>query len=325
MKLAAVFCAQNLLPSQPPCKNNYLNQRVGVLICTHTTNLFDNTFYSQSRLTVYLRSHVEHLPKPVMPKLLPKNIALLSALIASLPCAHADVTVYAAASMTNAIDDINQRYAQTYPKAARVKTSYAASSTLAKQIEQGAPADVFISADTAWMDYLAHKNRLLPNSVRQVLANRLVLIAPNQQPPKTPIRLTKAFDIARAFDGRLCTGHTQSVPVGRYAKQALTRLGWWQTLQPRLVEADDVRAALNFVNRGECGLGIVYATDARIASNVHVVATLPTNLHTPIIYPMALVQPQGAAKPDAETVRYYQFLQSPTAKAVYRKYGFSVL
>ena len=102
-------------------------------------------------------------------------------------------------------------------------------------------------------------------------------------------------------------------------------MGWWQTLQPRLVETDDVRAALNFVNRGECALGIVYATDARIANNVQVWATMPANLHTPIVYPMALVQPRSSTKPDAETLRYYQFLQSPTAKAVYRKYGFSVL
>lgn len=257
--------------------------------------------------------------------LLQKQSTLLCAIIASLTCAHADVTVYAAASMTNALDEINQRYAQTYPKSARVKTSYAASSTLAKQIEQGAPANVFVSADTAWMDYLANKNYLVAGSRRNLLANRLVLIAPKNKLPSTTIRPTKDFAIGRAFGGRLCTGQVESVPVGRYAKQALRNLGWWQTLQPRLVETDDVRAALNFVNRGECALGIVYATDARIANNVQVVAIMPANLHTPIVYPMALVQPKSSVKPDAETLRYYQFLQSPTAKAVYRKYGFSVL
>ena len=147
------------------------------------------------------------------------------------------------------------------------------------------------------MDYLANKNYLVAGSRRNLLVNRLVLIAPKNKLPSTTIRPTKDFAIGRAFGGRLCTGQVESVPVGRYAKQALRNLGWWQTLQPRLVETDDVRAALNFVNRGECALGIVYATDARIANNVQVVAIMPANLHTPIVYPMALVQPKSSVKP----------------------------
>ena len=231
--------------------------------------------------------------------------------------AHADITVYAAASMTDAINEIKQNYEKS--QKVKVKTSYAASSTLAKQIEHGAPADIFISADIAWADYLQKKGKLSSANRKNLLGNRLVLITSIKNPIKTTIRFDKNFDIGAAFTGKLCTGNTASVPVGKYAKQALSDLGWWQTIQPRLVEAEDVRSALNFVVRGECSLGIVYATDALSSKNVKEVGTFPLATHPPIVYPIALL------KDTPEAHKFYDYLQSPEAKVVYKKHGFSVL
>ncbi len=230
---------------------------------------------------------------------------------------HAEqaITVYAAASLTNAIADVDAMFEQQ--KRVRVKTSYAGSSTLAKQIEAGAPADVFISADEQWMNYLQNKKLIVPNKRVNLLGNRLVLISPKAKPVK--IKMDKSFDPSTAFQGKLCTGDTKSVPVGKYGKQALTALGWWSKLEPRLVETEDVRAALNFVARGECQLGIVYATDAAISKDVTVVGVFPINTHTPIVYPLGLVK----NNPDA--LAFYQFVQSKQAYAVFKKYGFTVL
>lgn len=228
-----------------------------------------------------------------------------------------EVIVYVAASMTNAINDINKLYETRYHT--HIKTSYAASSTLAKQIEQGATADIFISADTAWMDYLVQKNLVTKSNTQHLLGNTLVIIAPKNIPFNTSIRFEPSFNIGSALTGKLCTGNTNSVPVGKYAKQALHNLGWWEKIQPKLVETEDVRSALTFVDRGECQLGIVYATDAKISKNSQIVGTFPLTTHTPIVYPIGLV------KQNAETQRYYQFLQSPQAKAIYQQYGFSVL
>lgn len=248
-------------------------------------------------------------------KQLPSLILLLSASIAGL--VHADVTVYAAASMTNAIDEINQLYTKQHKT--RAKSSYASSGTLAKQIENNAPADIFISADVKWMNHLASKDKIVTQSQKNLLGNRLVLITPKNKLPAKTITMSSSFPIQTVLSGKLCTGNTSSVPVGRYAKQALTHLDWWQAVRPKLVETEDVRAALNFVNRGECQLGIVYATDAKIARNVAVVGTFPLASHDPIVYPIAMVRQSTEAK------QYYNFLQSKQAKAIYRKYGFSVL
>ncbi|MFW2178261.1 MULTISPECIES: molybdate ABC transporter substrate-binding protein [unclassified Moraxella] len=247
----------------------------------------------------------------------PKNLSVaLLVMGATTMTAHADVTVYAAASMTNALNAINQLYEQQYHS--RVKTSYAGSAMLAKQIEQGAPADVFVSADTRWLTYLVNKGRISPKNVRNLLGNELVLIAPKSRPIKSAIRMDSGFSIASVLTGKLCTGNTDSVPVGRYAKQSLLNLGWWRTVQPRLVETEDVRGALNFVDRGECQLGIVYASDAKISKNTQVLGTFPQSTHSPIVYPIGLV------KQTAEAQRYYQFLQTPQAQAIYRQYGFVV-
>ncbi|WP_416202561.1 molybdate ABC transporter substrate-binding protein [Acinetobacter sp. ANC 4204] len=231
--------------------------------------------------------------------------------------AHAEqaITVYAAASLTNAMTDLDALFEKQ--KNIQIKTSYAGSSTLAKQIEAGAPADVFVSADEQWMNYLQNKKLIEPNKRVNLLGNRLVLISPKSKPVK--IKMDKSFDPSTAFQGKLCTGDTKSVPVGKYGKQALTSLGWWSKLEPRLVETEDVRAALNFVARGECQLGIVYATDAAISKDVTVVGVFPINTHTPIIYPLGLV------KNNPNAVAFYQFLQTKQANVVFKKYGFTVL
>ncbi|MDU2407777.1 MAG: molybdate ABC transporter substrate-binding protein [Acinetobacter junii] len=225
------------------------------------------------------------------------------------------VTVYAAASLTNAINELDVIYEQK--NKVQIQTSYAGSSTLAKQIEAGAPADIFISADVQWMDYLQKKQLVSANDRENLLGNRLAVIAPKARPIK--LKIDKSFDFTRVVQSKWCTGDTKSVPVGKYAKQALTSIGWWDKVSTRLVETEDVRAALNFVARGECQLGIVYATDAAISKNVVIIGTFPENTHQPIIYPIGLV------KKNTESMKFYKFLQSSQAKKVFKKYGFSVL
>jgi molybdate transport system substrate-binding protein len=239
-----------------------------------------------------------------------------SSLMLSVNTLAADaVTVYAAASLTNAINDLDAIYEQK--NKVKVKTSYASSSTLAKQIEAGAPADVFVSADVQWMDYLQSKQLVAESDRMNLLGNRLVLITPKDRPIK--IKMDQKFDPSKVIQGKLCTGDTKSVPVGKYAKQALTSLGWWKMVESRLVETEDVRAALNFVARGECQVGIVYATDAAISKDVVVAGVFPENTHPPIIYPVGLI------KKNAASVKFYQFLQTGQAKTVFKKYGFSAL
>lgn len=225
------------------------------------------------------------------------------------------VTVYAAASLTNVINELDVIYEQK--NKVQIQTSYAGSSTLAKQIEAGAPADIFISADVQWMDYLQKKQLVSANDRVNLLGNRLVVIAPKARPIK--LKIDKSFDFTRVVQGKWCTGDTKSVPVGKYAKQALTSIGWWDKVSTRLVETEDVRAALNFVARGECQLGIVYATDAAISKNVVIIGTFPKNTHQAIIYPIGLV------KKNTESMKFYKFLQSSQATKVFKKYGFSVL
>ena len=228
---------------------------------------------------------------------------------------QADVTVYAAASLTNALTDIGKRF--EVENKIPVKLSFTSSSTLAKQIEQGAHADVFISADSKWMDYLDAKGHIDHASRRDLLGNELVLIAPRGH--AFPVRMETGFDLAKAFEGRLCTGMVESVPVGMYAKEALTRLGWWESLRHRVVGTEDVRASLALVERGECDAGIVYATDAGIASKIEVVGKFPDDSHAPIVYPAALVTQAGDAK------AFLHYLGKPEARAVFVKYGFKAL
>lgn len=255
-----------------------------------------------------------------MPTLLKANCLCLAVWAASVmlhkqAIAADTVTVYAAASLTNAMDELDAIYEKNNKN--RIKTSYAGSSTLAKQIEAGAPADVFISADLQWMDYLQNRQRVAPADRINLLGNRLVLITPKAQPVRFSI--DKRVVPGPLMQGKICTGNTISVPVGKYAKQALSSLGWWDKLKTRLVETEDVRAALNFVARGECQFGIVYATDAAISKDVAVAAIFPENTHSAITYPVGLI------RKNTDSMKFYKFLQSEQAKAVFKKYGFSVL
>lgn len=225
------------------------------------------------------------------------------------------ITVYAAASTTNAIQDLAALYEQE--KGVKVITSFAAASALAKQIEQGAPADVFVSADLKWMDYLEGKAKIVKASRRNLLGNRVVLIAPKGK--AFAVKLEKGFDLPGAFQGRWCSCNA-SVPIGQYSQQALTALGWWSALEARLAAAPDVRSALAFVERGECAVGIVYETDAKRSDQVEVLGVFPAATHAPVLYPIALVQ---GGKPAAQG--FLDFLRMPAAAKVFRQYGFTVL
>lgn len=239
---------------------------------------------------------------------------------AFMPAAAQDktLTVFAAASMKNALDDINAAYAAR--TGVKIVVSYAASSALAKQIEQGAPADVFVSADTDWMDYATGKKNINEPTRVNLLGNSIVLIAPKDFKIDN-VAIGQGFDLAKlAGDGKIATGDVKSVPVGKYAKASLEKLGVWSAAEPKFAMAESVRAALTLVARGEAALGIVYATDARIESGVKVVGTFPADSHPAIIYPVAATT---TAKP--ETSDYLAFLRSSPAKMILEKYGFKFL
>jgi molybdate transport system substrate-binding protein len=227
-------------------------------------------------------------------------------------------TVFAAASMKNALDDVNAAFAKA--TGVKVVASYAASSALMRQIEQGAPADVFVSADLEWMDYGAQKKIIKDDTRVNLLGNKLVLIAPKDS--KLPdVAIAAGFDLAKlAGDGRIATGDVRSVPVGKYAKQALEKLGPWAAAEPKIAMTENVRAALTLVARGEAPLGIVYETDAKVEPGVKILGTFPESSHTPIVYPVAATL---TANPDAGP--YLNFLRSQQAKAVFERYGFTFL
>ncbi len=225
-------------------------------------------------------------------------------------------TVFAAASLTNAVGDLAKAYeAKT---GVRIVTSFAAASTLAKQIENGAPADIFFSADMKWMDYLAERKQVDIASRVDLLGNALVMIAPAGK--AFPIRIAQDFPAEAAFTGRLAIGDPTNVPVGIYGKEAFINLGWWGWLEKRLAPTADVRAALRLVETAEVDAGVVYATDARTSAKVEVVATFPEGLHKPVRYPVAATT---NASPAARA--FLAFLTSPVAVPVYEQYGFTVL
>jgi molybdate transport system substrate-binding protein len=229
-----------------------------------------------------------------------------------------NLTVFAAASMKNALDDIDAAY--TARTGVKIAASYAASSTLAKQIEQGAPADVFVSADTDWMDYATSRKNINEPTRVNLLGNSIVLIAPKDS-KIDKVTIGPGFDLAKlAGDGKIATGDVKAVPVGKYAKAALEKLGAWQAAEPKFAMAESVRAALMLVARGEAVLGIVYSTDAKVEPGVKIVGTFPADSHPPIIYPVAATT---TAKP--ETAGYLAFLRSSAAKAILEKYGFTFL
>ncbi|MDE2304109.1 MAG: molybdate ABC transporter substrate-binding protein [Gammaproteobacteria bacterium] len=239
-------------------------------------------------------------------------------LLAGAPAAvaaPATITVFAAASLTDALQRLATQFSRSTGTV--VRTSFAASSALARQIESGAPADVFVSADTGWMDYLQARGLIRAASRSDLVGNRLVLIAPRKSP--LVLRIGAHFPLLRALDGgRLAVADPDAVPAGRYARASLSALGVWSAVEPHLVRADDVRAALEYVARGEVPLGIVYATDAAIDPAVRVVGAFPETSHPPIVYPAALTR---SARPAAE--RFLAFLKGPDAQTVFAHYGFS--
>ncbi|MCB2191508.1 MAG: molybdate ABC transporter substrate-binding protein [Deltaproteobacteria bacterium] len=244
-------------------------------------------------------------------------LACCLGLASSLALAAGPVMVFAAASTTNAVSDVIKAY-EAAGKGKAV-ASFASSSTLAKQIANGAPAQVYLSANVKWMNYLAEKTLLEPDSRVDLLGNRLVLIAPKGAKKLGPIQAGMPL-LKCLGDGRLAVGDPDHVPAGIYAKQALMSLGLWKKAEPRLARAANVRAALALVERGEAPLGIVYSTDAAITPKVTVLGRFPESSHKPIVYPLALLKDEATA----QAKDFWQFLQSDQAKAIFTKYGFSV-
>ena len=247
--------------------------------------------------------------------------SLLLALTTTAPPAAAsnNLTVFAAASLRNALDEADAVFTKTTGIA--VTASYEASSSLARQIEQGAPADVFISADLRWMDYAAARKLIRPDTRMNLLGNKLVLIAPKTS-KLDHVDIGPGFDIAKlAGDGRIAIADVKAVPAGLYAKAALEKLGAWQAAEPKLAMAANVRAALAFVARGETPIGIVYETDAKVEPNVKIVGRFPDSSYPPVTYPVAAT----AASRSPVTAAYLAFLRTNAAKAIFEKYGFSFL
>ena len=247
----------------------------------------------------------------------------LLCLVCSAPLLAADqnsappLLVYGAASLTNVLEELGATYQSSNGQT--VKFSFASSSTLARQIEAGAKADIFFSADSEWMDYLQTRQLINTGTRTNLLSNHLVLVAPSDS--KVQLKIAPGFALAAALDkGRLSIGDPDSVPAGKYARSALMTLGVWNDVTDKLVRADSVRTALLFVDRGEAPLGIVYETDALIDKQVRIVDTFPTNTHSPIVYPIALT-----VHADASAAKFVAFLSSQTGQAAFKKYGFVLL
>ncbi|WP_137931852.1 molybdate ABC transporter substrate-binding protein [Mesorhizobium comanense] len=245
---------------------------------------------------------------------------LAAILMAAVPAAHADdkLTVFAAASLKDALDAVNKACEKKVGEAATI--SYAASSALAKQIEGGAPADVFVSADLDWMKYLSDKKLTKPETEVQLLGNQIVLVAPKDSKVKTKVE--KGFDLAKLLgDGKLAMGDFKAVPAGKYGKAALESLGVWSSVEGKVAQAENVRAALKLVSTGEAPLGIVYATDAKADKTVKVVGTFPEDSHPPIIYPIA----QTADSKDKDAPAFLKCVESSAAAKIFKEQGFTVL
>lgn len=245
------------------------------------------------------------------------GLTALALTLAPIAAQATSITVFAAASLSDALNGIGLAYkAKTGND---VVFSFAASSVLAKQIEASGGADLFMSADTDWMDYLDKKGLIAAGSRKNLLGNRLVLIAPASE--TATIAIAPHFDLAGALHGgRLAIADPTSVPAGKYARASLTALGVWDSVAGSLAPAENVRMALSYVSRGEAPLGIVYTTDAMSDKDVHIVGTFPENTHPPIIYPVALTKD---ARPEAKA--FLAFLGGPQAVAIFRKDGFAIL
>ncbi|MBY0320557.1 MAG: molybdate ABC transporter substrate-binding protein [Reyranella sp.] len=247
------------------------------------------------------------------------GLAVALSFLPGIAQARSNVVIFAAASLKNALDEIAATWSKDTGKPAP-KISYAASSALAKQMEQGAPADMFISADLDWMDYVQGKNLIKTDTRFNLLGNKIVIIAPKDS--KTATLAIKGDDLAKALaGGKLSMANVDAVPAGKYGKAALEKLGAWSAVKDSIAQAENVRAALLLVARGEAPLGIVYSTDAAAEPNVKIVATFPEDSHPPIIYPAALTKDSSIA--DAKA--FLDFLRSAKARTAFEKQGFTVL
>ena len=244
--------------------------------------------------------------------------AIITLCLLAAPAFAADLVVFAAASLKDALDDANAAYAKQ--GGGKVIVSYAASPTLAKQIEQGAPADLFISADEDWMNYVQGKSAIRPETRADFLANSIVLVAPADS--AQTVAIEPNFPLARLLgEGKLAMADTSAVPAGKYGKAALERLGVWDQVKDRIAQAENVRAALILVARGEAPFGIVYRTDAAAEPKVKVVGTFPDNTHPPIVYPVAITQ----SSRNVEAPKYLAWLRSRAAEPYFVKQGFQVM
>jgi molybdate transport system substrate-binding protein len=245
---------------------------------------------------------------------------MVAMLLTAVPASQAadNVVVFAAASLKNALDAINSSWKADGHEPATI--SYAASSALAKQIEGGAPADVFISADLDWMKYLSDKKLTKPDTEVQLLGNRIVLIARKDSSAATTIEPN--FDLAKLLgDGKLAMADVKAVPAGKYGKAALEKLGVWSSVENNVAQAENVRAALKLVATGEAPLGIVYQTDAAADPEVKIIATFPQETHAPIIYPAAVL----ADSKNEDAAKFLDYLKSAKAKPLFEEQGFTVL
>jgi len=239
--------------------------------------------------------------------------AMLTMFSCAASYAEEPVRVFAAASLTNVLIEIAEQWAERGHPEPRL--AFGGTATLARQLAAGAPADLFVAADGRWMDELEKQAALAPGTRIDLLGNELVLIAPRGR--RFDVELRPGFAFSRAFPGKLCIGEPAVVPAGTYAKQALESLQWWDSLQGRIVGTEDVRAALAFVERGECAAGIVYATDATVSDKVVVIARFTPRSHAPIVYPVALLR---NATPQAHDL--FAYLRSEPAAATFRRHGF---
>jgi molybdate transport system substrate-binding protein len=244
---------------------------------------------------------------------------LFGFLLVVLPAQAQDLTVFAAASLKEALDDVGQQFQRARASEHKLALSYASSAVLAKQIENGAPADIFISADLDWMDYIEQRKLVRAGTRANLLRNRLVLIAPADS--KLQAEIKPGFPLATLLgSGKLSMADPDSVPAGKYAKAALEKLGVWNSVEGRVARGDNVRAALVFVARGEAPLGIVYQTDAYAEKKVRVVGVFPQDTHPAIIYPVAVI----ASSKHAAAPIFVSYLKSAEARAIFEKYGFSI-
>jgi molybdate transport system substrate-binding protein len=245
-------------------------------------------------------------------------LCILAILLLPSQARAQEIVVFAAASLTDAMKDISGKWVEAGHRPLRL--SFGSSSTLARQIEQGAPANVFASADEKWMDYLAEKQLIAAGTRKDLLGNDLVLVVPAGNPVRLTIGKGTGLTDLLGANGRLATGDPAHVPVGIYAEQALKALGMWDAISPRLARTEDVRAALLLVERGEAPAGIVYATDAAASKSVAIAGTFPADSHDPISYPFAVVK--AGDTPDSHAL--LDFLTGPPARAVFVQRGFKV-